>query len=71
MADLNKNCALILFSSIHHFKICSLTILDDSQSPSVEGNETFLVYLNSVQTAQLAPPSEALVVINDTLDDGG
>ena len=47
-----------------------MTILDDSQNPTVEGNETFIVYLNSVQKAKLSPPHEALVIINDTSDDG-
>jgi len=47
-----------------------MTILDDSQNPTVEGNETFNVYLNSVQKAKLSPPHEAVVIINDTLDDG-
>nr|CAB3247083.1 extracellular matrix protein FRAS1 [Phallusia mammillata] len=50
-------------------KICSLTLLDDSQSPTVEGNESFIVYLNSVQKGRLVSPSEALIIINDTSDD--
>lgn len=46
-----------------------MTILDDSQSPSVEGNETFEVYLTSVLRAKLVTPHHAVVTINDTVDD--
>ena len=43
----------ISFFLICHFsQICTMTILDDSQNPTVEGNETFIVYLNSVQKAK-------------------
>lgn len=51
------------------FQICTMTILDDSQSPSVEGNETFQVYLTSVLRAKLVSPHHAIVTINDTMDD--
>ena len=51
-------------------QLCTLTILDDPQTTTVEGNETFVVHLDSVQKARLATPHEAVVIINDTLDDG-
>nr|XP_026692904.1 extracellular matrix protein FRAS1 isoform X2 [Ciona intestinalis] len=59
----------ITFRSEETVKICSLTILDDQQRPTVEGNETFIVFLNSVQKAQLIKPDEAVVVLNDTIED--
>ena len=46
-----------------------MTIVDDTASPQMEGNETFIVYLSSAMGSGLATPSEALVVINDTVDD--
>uniref|UniRef100_H2Y542 Calx-beta domain-containing protein n=1 Tax=Ciona savignyi TaxID=51511 RepID=H2Y542_CIOSA len=59
----------ITFRNEETVKICSLTILDDQERPIVEGNETFFVHLNSVHKAQLTKPYEALIVLNDTLDD--
>ncbi|CAK8671603.1 unnamed protein product [Clavelina lepadiformis] len=59
----------ITFRNDETVKLCTLTILDDSQTPTVEGNETFVVHLDSVQKARLATPHEAVVIINDTLDD--
>ena len=47
-----------------------ITIIDDTASPQVEGNETFVVYLSSAMGSSLAPPTEALITINDTADDG-
>ena len=44
--------------------------MDDSQTPEVEGDETFIVNINSAVNARIAEPSEALVVINDTLNKG-
>uniref|UniRef100_A0A8C6YA37 VWFC domain-containing protein n=1 Tax=Naja naja TaxID=35670 RepID=A0A8C6YA37_NAJNA len=49
---------------------CTLTILDDAQSPVIEGVETFVVYLSSPQGAELAKPFQAVVAINDTFQDG-
>ncbi|XP_060542993.1 extracellular matrix organizing protein FRAS1 [Pantherophis guttatus] len=48
---------------------CTLTILDDAQSPVIEGVETFVVYLSSPQGAELAKPFQAVVAINDTFQD--
>ncbi|XP_013916331.1 PREDICTED: extracellular matrix protein FRAS1-like [Thamnophis sirtalis] len=48
---------------------CTLTILDDAQSPVIEGVETFVVYLSSPQGAELASPFQAVVAINDTFQD--
>lgn len=44
--------------------------MDDSASPHLEGNETFIVFLSSAMSSGLGTPSEAIVVINDTADDG-
>ncbi|KAM8885583.1 extracellular matrix organizing protein FRAS1 isoform 1-T2 [Spinachia spinachia] len=48
---------------------CSLTILDDVQNPSIEGAESFVVFLSSPQGAVLQEPYEADVVISDTFQD--
>ncbi|XP_034535025.1 extracellular matrix protein FRAS1, partial [Notolabrus celidotus] len=48
---------------------CSLTIMDDVQSPSIEGSESFVVFLSSPQGAVLQEPYEASVVITDTFQD--
>lgn len=44
--------------------------MDDSQTPQVEGDETFIVHINSIVNGEIIQPSEALVIINDTLNDG-
>lgn len=49
--------------------VCTLTILDDTQSPVVEGSETFVIFLSSAQGAELAEPFKATVTINDTFQD--
>ncbi|XP_061880359.1 extracellular matrix organizing protein FRAS1-like [Entelurus aequoreus] len=48
---------------------CSLTIMDDVQNPSIEGSESFVVFLSSPQGAVLQEPYEASVVIIDTFQD--
>uniref|UniRef100_UPI0037E879D7 extracellular matrix organizing protein FRAS1 n=1 Tax=Semicossyphus pulcher TaxID=241346 RepID=UPI0037E879D7 len=48
---------------------CSLTIMDDIQNPSIEGSESFVVFLSSPQGAVLQEPYEASVVISDTFQD--
>ncbi|KAF3695350.1 Extracellular matrix protein FRAS1 Precursor [Channa argus] len=48
---------------------CSLTIMDDIQNPSIEGPESFIVFLSSPQGAVLQEPYEASVVIADTFQD--
>uniref|UniRef100_A0A3Q3MY85 Fraser extracellular matrix complex subunit 1 n=1 Tax=Mastacembelus armatus TaxID=205130 RepID=A0A3Q3MY85_9TELE len=48
---------------------CSLTIMDDIQNPSIEGSESFVVFLSSPQGAVLQEPYEASVVITDTFQD--
>ncbi|XP_059921872.1 extracellular matrix protein FRAS1 isoform X2 [Gadus macrocephalus] len=48
---------------------CSLTIMDDLQSPTIEGPESFVVFLSSPQGAVLLEPYEADVVITDTFQD--
>ncbi|XP_043916303.1 extracellular matrix organizing protein FRAS1-like [Protopterus annectens] len=49
--------------------VCTLTILDDTQTPVVEGSETFVIFLSSSQGAELAEPFQATVIINDTFQD--
>ncbi|XP_012928771.1 extracellular matrix protein FRAS1 isoform X2 [Heterocephalus glaber] len=48
---------------------CTLTILDDTQYPVIEGLETFVVFLSSAQGAELSKPSQAVIAINDTFQD--
>lgn len=48
---------------------CSLTIMDDIQNPSIEGSESFVVFLSSPQGAVLEEPYEANVIIADTFQD--
>ncbi|XP_077332215.1 extracellular matrix organizing protein FRAS1 [Lithobates pipiens] len=48
---------------------CTLTILDDTQHPVIEGLETFIVFLSSAQGAELIKPFEATITINDTFQD--
>uniref|UniRef100_A0AAX7VKR4 Fraser extracellular matrix complex subunit 1 n=1 Tax=Astatotilapia calliptera TaxID=8154 RepID=A0AAX7VKR4_ASTCA len=48
---------------------CSLTIMDDIQNPSIEGSESFVVFLSSPQGAVLQEPYEANVIIADTFQD--
>lgn len=51
-------------------QVCSLTILDDTQNPTIEGTESFVVFLSSAQGAELTKPFQATVVITDTFQDG-
>ncbi|MEQ2309931.1 Extracellular matrix protein fras1, partial [Ameca splendens] len=48
---------------------CSLTIMDDIQNPSIEGPESFVIFLSSPQGAVLQEPYEANIVITDTFQD--
>ncbi|XP_037832589.1 extracellular matrix protein FRAS1 isoform X2 [Kryptolebias marmoratus] len=48
---------------------CSLTIVDDLQNPTIEGSESFVIFLSSPQGAVLQEPYEANVVITDTFQD--
>lgn len=50
-------------------QFCTLTILDDTQYPVIEGLETFVVFLSSAQGAELTKPSQAVIAINDTFQD--
>lgn len=43
--------------------------MDDIQSPTIEGPESFVVFLSSPQGAVLQEPYEADVVIADTFQD--
>lgn len=43
--------------------------MDDIQNPSIEGPESFVVFLSSPQGAVLQEPYEANVVITDTFQD--
>ncbi|KTF97312.1 hypothetical protein cypCar_00002394 [Cyprinus carpio] len=48
---------------------CSLTIMDDIQNPTIEGKESFVVFLSSPNGAVLTEPYEASVYITDTSQD--
>uniref|UniRef100_A0A8D0CH89 Fraser extracellular matrix complex subunit 1 n=1 Tax=Scleropages formosus TaxID=113540 RepID=A0A8D0CH89_SCLFO len=48
---------------------CSLTIKDDTQNPTIEGPESFVVFLSSAQGALLVEPFEASIIIADTFQD--
>ncbi|KAG8454257.1 hypothetical protein GDO86_000773 [Hymenochirus boettgeri] len=48
---------------------CTMTIMDDTQYPVIEGLETFVVFLSSAQGAELTKPFHATVTINDTYQD--
>ncbi|XP_012660764.1 extracellular matrix protein FRAS1 [Otolemur garnettii] len=50
-------------------QFCTLTILDDTQYPVIEGLETFVVFLSSAQGAELTKPFQAVIAINDTFQD--
>lgn len=43
--------------------------MDDIQNPSIEGPESFIIFLSSPQGAVLQEPYEADVVITDTFQD--
>lgn len=43
--------------------------MDDIQNPSIEGSESFVVFLSSPQGAVLQEPYEANVIITDTFQD--
>lgn len=43
--------------------------MDDIQNPSIEGSESFVVFLSSPQGAVLEEPYEANVIIADTFQD--
>lgn len=48
---------------------CSLTIMDDIQNPTIEGKESFIVFLSSPNGAVLIEPHEASVYIVDSTQD--
>ncbi|KAM9446229.1 extracellular matrix organizing protein FRAS1 [Clarias gariepinus] len=48
---------------------CSLTIMDDIQNPTIEGKESFIVFLSSPNGAVLTEPHEASVYIIDSTQD--
>ncbi|CAN0438603.1 unnamed protein product [Lampetra planeri] len=59
----------VLFAPGRRDGTCTITILDDTQHPVIEGGETFVVFLSSPQGVQLTEPSHATVLINDTYQD--
>ncbi len=68
-ADFVPSTSQLTFGPQQTVEVCRVTIVDDTASPQMEGNETFIVYLSSAMGSGLATPSEAVVVINDTVDD--
>eukprot|EP00057_Strongylocentrotus_purpuratus_P020370 XP_011674844.1 PREDICTED: extracellular matrix protein FRAS1 [Strongylocentrotus purpuratus] len=67
--DFVPNANMLTFNPQQTVEVCRITIVDDSASPHLEGNETFIVFLSSAMSSGLGTPSEAIVVINDTADD--
>ncbi|XP_038060993.1 extracellular matrix protein FRAS1-like [Patiria miniata] len=67
--DFVPSTSQLTFGPQQTVEVCRVTILDDAASPQMEGNETFIVYLSSAMGSGLATPYEAVVVINDTVDD--
>ncbi|XP_034152338.1 extracellular matrix protein FRAS1 isoform X3 [Esox lucius] len=56
------------FKAGRTMETCSVTIMDDIQTPALEGTESFVVFLSSPQGAVLLEPFEASVVITDNMD---
>ncbi|XP_071508475.1 extracellular matrix organizing protein FRAS1-like [Diadema antillarum] len=67
--DYVPSANMLTFDPQQTVEICRITIVDDSASPQLEGNETFIVFLSSAMNTRLGTPSEVVVVINDTADD--
>uniref|UniRef100_UPI00359004A1 extracellular matrix organizing protein FRAS1 isoform X2 n=1 Tax=Myxine glutinosa TaxID=7769 RepID=UPI00359004A1 len=59
----------VVFPSGKMEATCPLTILDDAQRPALEGNETFVMFLNTAQGVELAEPSQSTVIIDDSYQD--
>ncbi|PIK53992.1 hypothetical protein BSL78_09129, partial [Apostichopus japonicus] len=66
--DFVPSASQLTFRPQQTVEVCRITIVDDTASPRMEGNETFLVYLSSAMGSALSAPHEALIVINDTSD---
>lgn len=63
-------CCCRLLSLVCLFlQTCSLTIVDDIQNPTIEGKESFVVFLSSANGAVLTEPHEAAVYIVDSAQD--
>lgn len=54
---------------LRFLQTCSLTIMDDIQNPTIEGKESFIVFLSSPNGAVLTEPHEAIVSIVDSTQD--
>ncbi|XP_061586644.1 extracellular matrix protein FRAS1 isoform X2 [Cololabis saira] len=59
----------VVFKPGKTLETCSLTIVDDIQSPAIEGPESFVIFISSPQGAVLQEPYEANVIITDTFQD--
>lgn len=58
-----------LKTHLDFLQTCSLTIMDDIQNPTIEGKESFIVFLSSPNGAVLTEPHEASVYIVDSTQD--
>lgn len=67
--DIDGNKQKKTIAMAFFLQTCSLTIMDDIQNPSIEGSESFVVFLSSPQGAVLEEPYEANVIITDTFQD--
>lgn len=54
---------------VSFLQTCSLTIVDDIQNPTIEGKESFIIFLSSPHGAVLTEPHEASVYIVDSTQD--
>ncbi|XP_071953706.1 extracellular matrix organizing protein FRAS1-like [Antedon mediterranea] len=67
--DYVPSSSQITFQPQQTVETCLITLMDDSASPQVEGNETFIVHLASASGSIISVPSETTVVITDTEND--
>lgn len=59
----------IVFTGEQESAICNVQIIDDNDTPIVEGEEHFIVYLSSPVGAVLGANIETKVIVDDILDD--
>ncbi|PIK50778.1 putative extracellular matrix protein FRAS1 [Apostichopus japonicus] len=57
--DFVPSASQLTFRPQQTVEVCRITIVDDTASPRMEGNETFLVYLSSAMGSALSAPHEA------------
>ncbi|XP_033117888.1 extracellular matrix protein FRAS1-like [Anneissia japonica] len=67
--DYVPSSSQITFQPHQTVETCLITLMDDTASPQVEGNETFIVHLESAMGSIISFPMETTVVISDTESD--